>query len=216
MNSAETYFIAWKGRRDGPFTLEELASLLQRGDIGLLHRVETAAGPMPLRQLLLTTDPARWNNLAVAPGHHRTDEPSPARPPENATSAGFYGGVPGQRVEPAAPVQPTEANPLGLPPPSAPSSNSALRTPHSTLPHPKLETRNSKLETSADAPPDALRAYIVSGLTFLFPPLVWYGLKLAKNLATQGHTQLAQNLLYLNYGLAGSGLLFWILIFIFG
>jgi hypothetical protein len=224
MNSAETYFIAWKGRRDGPFSLEQLSDLLQRGDIGLLHRVETAAGPMPLRQLLLTADPNRWNNLSVAPGHHRTDEPSPARPPENATPAGFFGGTPGQRVESANPLAPlqhspsAEANPLGLPPPSAaPSSH-----PSSFSPHPSRssqpQTGNRKPETSlpSDDSPDALRAYIVSGLAFLFPPLAWYGLKLAKNLAAQGHPKLAQNLLYLNYGLAASGLLFWILIFIFG
>lgn len=235
MPSAETYFIAWKGRRDGPFSLEELADLLQRGDIGLLHRVETAAGPMPLRQLLLNADPNRWNNLTVAPGHHRSDEPAPARPPESATPTGFFSGAPApNRVEgpghsaerqnepsPLAPIphsQPTEANPLGLPPPSAPSSNSAFRTPHSTLPSFQPQTVNRKPETplSSDAPPDALRAYIISGLAFLFPPLAWYGLKLAKNLAAQGHPKLAQNLLYLNYGLAASGLLFWILILIFG
>jgi len=52
MPAAETYFIVWKGRRDGPYSLDQLVELLKRGDIGLLHRVETSAGLVPLRQLL--------------------------------------------------------------------------------------------------------------------------------------------------------------------
>jgi len=52
MPGVETYFIVWKGRRDGPYSLDQLADLLKRGDIGLLHRVETPAGLVPLKQLL--------------------------------------------------------------------------------------------------------------------------------------------------------------------
>src|SRR6204780_1243881 len=52
MPAADTYFIIWKGRRDGPYSLEQLTELLERGEIGLLHRVETAAGLVPLRDLL--------------------------------------------------------------------------------------------------------------------------------------------------------------------
>ncbi|HVU37418.1 MAG TPA: hypothetical protein VHC95_03730 [Opitutales bacterium] len=59
MTAAETYFVTWKGRRDGPYTVEQLESLLKNGDIGLLHRVETPAGQMPLRQLLDTVNAAR-------------------------------------------------------------------------------------------------------------------------------------------------------------
>jgi hypothetical protein len=52
MPAVETYFIVWKGRRDGPYSLDQLGDLLKRGDIGLLHRVETPAGLVPLKQLL--------------------------------------------------------------------------------------------------------------------------------------------------------------------
>jgi hypothetical protein len=52
MPAIETYFIVWKGRRDGPYSLDQLGDLLKRGEIGLLHRVETAAGLVPLKQLL--------------------------------------------------------------------------------------------------------------------------------------------------------------------
>ena len=208
MSSAETYFIAWKGRRDGPFSLEQLAGLLQRGDIGLLHRVETTAGPMPLRQLLLAADPARWSNLAVAPGLSKTEAPAPSRAEE-----------PGPIPPP--PTNATTSNPLGLPPPTqrtAYTPSSAISNQQSAIPSSpsQLATRNSKPETSSDDSPDALRAYIVSGLTFLCPPLAWYGLKLAKNLGAQGQPQLAQRLLYLNYGLAATGLLFWLLLWRLG
>lgn len=59
MTAAETYFVTWKGRRDGPYTIEQLESLLKNGDIGLLHRVETPAGQMPLRQLLEAVNATR-------------------------------------------------------------------------------------------------------------------------------------------------------------
>lgn len=52
MPAVETYFIVWKGRRDGPYSLDQLSDLLKRGDIGLLHRVETPGGLVPLKQLL--------------------------------------------------------------------------------------------------------------------------------------------------------------------
>jgi hypothetical protein len=64
MPAVETYFIAWKGQRDGPYSVEQLAALLEKGDIGLLHRVETSTGLMPLKQLLLETDSVRWGYLA--------------------------------------------------------------------------------------------------------------------------------------------------------
>jgi len=89
MTAADTYFIAWKGRRDGPYTLAELTDLLERGEIGLLHRVETAAGLVPLRQLLLQVDPARWGDLSDAPSSLGAP-PVPAAsaaPPAAGTSA---------------------------------------------------------------------------------------------------------------------------------
>ncbi len=77
---AATYFIAWKGRRDGPYSLEELTDLLERGEIGLLHRVETPGGLVPLRQLLLQIDPARWGEFADEPSSPLGSLPTPARP----------------------------------------------------------------------------------------------------------------------------------------
>ena len=58
MPSVETYFITWKGKRDGPFTLEQLEEMLRNGDVGLLHSVETSSGTMPLRQLLELAHPS--------------------------------------------------------------------------------------------------------------------------------------------------------------
>ncbi len=52
MSTSQTYFITWKGRRDGPYSREQLENLLKNGDIGLLHRVETSTGQMSLQQLL--------------------------------------------------------------------------------------------------------------------------------------------------------------------
>ncbi len=93
MAAQNTYFIVWKGRRDGPYSLEELTDLLERGEIGLLHRVETSAGLVPLRQLLLEVDPARWGELAEAPsplGHL----PTPAKPVPTADAAPLPGMAP--------------------------------------------------------------------------------------------------------------------------
>jgi hypothetical protein len=87
------YFIAWKGQRDGPYSLEQLAGLLERGEIGLLHRVETPGGLVPLRQLLIETDPARWAGLAgrAAPVASPTATLAPmtpaAPPPGDASSS---------------------------------------------------------------------------------------------------------------------------------
>ncbi|HTB62167.1 MAG TPA: hypothetical protein VK737_01150 [Opitutales bacterium] len=99
MPAPETYFITWKGKRDGPYTLEQLADLLERGDIGLLHRVETRTGLVPLRHLLLPPTPASpLGALPVSPTLENTSptiEESPdAAPmpteflaPEDATRA---------------------------------------------------------------------------------------------------------------------------------
>jgi hypothetical protein len=68
MPAADTYFITWKGRRDGPYSLEQLADLLARGEIGLLHRVETAVGLVPLRDLLpATTAPTDFTPVKTEP-----------------------------------------------------------------------------------------------------------------------------------------------------
>jgi hypothetical protein len=77
MPVADTYFITWKGRRDGPYSLEQLA-LLGRGEIGLLHRVETTAGLVPLRDLLPATDPADIPPVKIEYG---LLGPPAARPP---------------------------------------------------------------------------------------------------------------------------------------
>ncbi len=61
MPAADTYFITWKGRRDGPYSLEQLTELLERGEIGLLHRVETTAGLVPLRDLLPAINPTDFS-----------------------------------------------------------------------------------------------------------------------------------------------------------
>jgi hypothetical protein len=55
MPAEQTYFIAWKGRRDGPYSRTQLEALLKNGDISLLHRVETSAGQVSLQQLLDNT-----------------------------------------------------------------------------------------------------------------------------------------------------------------
>lgn len=77
MPVADSYFITWKGRRDGPFSLEQLEEMLKGGEIGLLHRVETTAGQVPLRQLLESVNAARLKAAA----------PSPAIPAEDAPPA---------------------------------------------------------------------------------------------------------------------------------
>jgi hypothetical protein len=81
MPSADTYFISWKGRRDGPYTLVELAKLLEQGEIGLLHRVETTAGMVPLRDLLPAIDeplePRKGPVQAGLLGPLPTTEPTP-------------------------------------------------------------------------------------------------------------------------------------------
>jgi hypothetical protein len=96
MPAPETYFITWKGKRDGPYTLEQLADLLERGDIGLLHRVETRTGLVPLRHLLLPPAPASPLGSAAqeADGdyHPHPAESAPSAPaefpsPETATRA---------------------------------------------------------------------------------------------------------------------------------
>jgi hypothetical protein len=82
MPAAETYFIVWKGRRDGPYTLDQLADLLKRGDIGLLHRVETPAGLVPLKQLLpAPAEPSSAPAEIISPPPEMT--PRPAVPAEN-------------------------------------------------------------------------------------------------------------------------------------
>ena len=68
MPATESYFISWKGRRDGPYTLKELADMLAQGEIGLLHRVETAAGLVPLRDLLPAHDPGEFSKAPVEAG----------------------------------------------------------------------------------------------------------------------------------------------------
>jgi hypothetical protein len=208
---AETYFIAWKGKRDGPYSLEQLADLLQNGEIGFLHRVETSAGPIALRQLLLAADPARWSNLAQAPG---------AAPQSTRTPAPFQSPAPSHVEAPAPTAQPSASNPFGQLPtnPTGASSNpgSPLQpiNPSTRQPSPPaqpLAISNQPSAISAD-PPEALRAYIVAGLTFLFPPLAGYAFFLTQKLADRGHAQLARRLHVLYAALALTGLLFWILI----
>ena len=88
MPAVETYFIAWKGQRDGPYSVEQLAALLEKGDIGLLHRVETSIGLVPLKQLLLEADPARWGYLvglaSPPPAAPAASTPAPESAPANA------------------------------------------------------------------------------------------------------------------------------------
>jgi hypothetical protein len=67
MPADETYFITWKGRRDGPYSVGQLEEMLKNGEVGLLHSVETTAGPVPLRQLLATANPAPENTPASSP-----------------------------------------------------------------------------------------------------------------------------------------------------
>jgi hypothetical protein len=156
MPAVDTYFITWKGRRDGPYSLEQLVDLLERGEIGLLHRVETAAGLVPLRDLLPATNPADFS-------------------PVKATS-GLLGPLPAPTLTPAP----------ELPPPTPPAPESLN-------------------------PEQATRVYALCGLCFVFPPLAGWIWMMANRLAAQGQPHTAARLKRLSLGLAGGGILLWIL-----
>jgi len=206
MTATETYFIAWKGRRDGPFTIEQLADLLQKGEIGLLHRVETLSGAMPLRQLLLAADPARWSSLALTPGS-RVPFQSPGYSPNTAPNP-FESPRPNPTETSAS-----AANPFGFAPPPQPETQSSkLETSSPSSAQPQTVNRKPETSSSSEDPPAALRAYIICGCTTRFPPRAWCSLKLAKTFARDGHPLLAQRLKILSLTLAPTGLLFWLLI----
>ncbi len=156
MPAVETYFIVWKGRRDGPYSLDQLGDLLKRGDIGLLHRVETAAGLVPLKQLLPPTAAPMAEPLFGAPeGDDLSTLELAAHPPAQAIAA-----TPGENV-------------------------------------PQTE---------------ALRAYTTCGWCFALPPLAWRAWALARDLAARGYPQTAQRLQWLSAGLAGGGVVFWLIL----
>jgi len=53
------YFLQWKGRESGPFTLEEIRVKLRDNEIGLLHYVRAGSGVVVTVEEFLATDDAR-------------------------------------------------------------------------------------------------------------------------------------------------------------
>jgi len=164
MSAVETYFITWKGRRDGPYSLEQLTHLLERGEIGLLHRVETNAGLVPLRDLLPPPNPADFVKVKTEP-----------------TTSGLLGPLP---------------LPAPVPPP--------IREPEIPVASPAaLESLN---------PEQAARLYTICGLCFVFPPLAVWSWMMASELEYRGQNVTAVRMKWLSVGLAGGGVLLWILL----
>jgi len=161
MPAVDTYFIAWKGRRDGPYSVDQLATLLQKGEVGLTHRVETDAGAIPLRQLLLDADPARFSNL-LSPSVGGASGPS------------LLGPVPDKNT--SSPLDPAGSAP------AAPGESS-----------------------------EALKAYVLCGLSFVFPPLGGWAYLVAERLITKGNPT-GKMLKWLSLGLTAAGMLFWFFI----
>jgi hypothetical protein len=103
MPAADTYFITWKGRRDGPYSLEQLTELLNRGEIGLLHRVETVNGLVPLRDLLPeTTTPTDFTPVKTEYGL--------LGPPTTLAHAAMSSSAPSS-ANPPVPETPTASTP---------------------------------------------------------------------------------------------------------
>ncbi len=51
------FFLSWKGAESGPYSAEEIADMLERGKIGLLHLVRTESTQWrPLKDANLQTD----------------------------------------------------------------------------------------------------------------------------------------------------------------
>jgi len=62
------------------------------------------------------------------------------------------------------------------------------------------------------APEKAARFYSICGLCFVFPPLVVWSWLLAGQLTSQGQPVTAARMRWLSAGLAGGGILLWILL----
>jgi hypothetical protein len=199
MPAPATYFIVWKGRRDGPYTLPQLADLLQRGEIGLLDRIETSTGQIGLRQLLMEADPARWSSLAATPG-------TPFAAEYHAPSAVPPGA--GTQSSPAAAMP----NPLGTPAPLAPPAPPPLPAAFPAAPAPESPSPAAPPAAGASIPADLLRDYLLCGLSFLVPPLAGWIWQICDQRAARGETELARKMRYTSLGLAAGGLVFWLLV----
>ncbi len=77
---SERYELSWKGRRSGPFTVDEIRGLLRAGEIGLMHQIPAPDGSISVEELLrrVSPPPAPAPPVVVAP---EIDPPTPASAP---------------------------------------------------------------------------------------------------------------------------------------
>jgi hypothetical protein len=177
--TAPTYFISWKGRRDGPYSVEQLADLLQRGEISLLHRVETGQGSVPLRQVLQNSEGGRWTHFLTG-----TAAPSASTSgPEGISSD----GVVAQTVSTAGAV-------------------ASVTKPRNTG---VVDMLAEFLGADPADPAFASRAYTLCGLSFILPPLGWFVFQLAGTLVARGCVELGHRIRLLTLMLAVAGCIFW-------
>jgi hypothetical protein len=221
-----TYFIDWKGKRDGPFSIEQIATLLESGEIGVLHRVETAAGLIPLKQFLIEADAARWGHLkgpvanagaksavANAPASSAPARPGPneatatpiplvtslGRDPAEAASLLF----PGHHSLGAIPGGDSANEPAAPTPPPRGFTSTPARV---QKPAPRAKPAPFLLGESAEI----LEAYAKSGLCFLFPPYVYWAWRDALDLHSRGYLLAADRIKWISLGLAAGGIAFWL------
>ncbi len=187
---ASTYFVSWKGRHDGPYSVEQLAELLQRGEISLLHRVETDQGSVPLRQLLQQAEGGRWAHLLSGAASNGT---------ASSTAEGIADTTADGKAAADTTTLPASARP------GASSSSSAVRPRQAGV----VPVLAEFLGSNPADPAFASRAYTLCGLSFIFPPLAWFVLKLAGALAARGSGELARRVRLLAVALAVAGCVFW-------
>ena len=105
MNTTE-YYLSWRGRQSGPFSLEEIEAQLRRGEVSGLHLIHHGGAWIPLEEFLATNKP-----LPVAPPPPMPAPPSPVDDAMEDRLAEIEAAL--LRRSTAAPVMPA----VSLPPP---------------------------------------------------------------------------------------------------
>jgi len=87
----ETYYVRWRGRKSGPYSLTALHNMLARDELSLLHQVEIHGKCYSLEEHLKSAQsPAVVSNEAVVSVPVGHEAPSESKPPPVPPAEKFY------------------------------------------------------------------------------------------------------------------------------